>query len=97
MPTGCNQTANAFGPSKFALCQNCVRNYRTPSVGKGTTNRAEASKSCVRILDIHRLPVNPTVLDDWHRCATEHLTAATNIYREMDMRFWLEKAEAELK
>ena len=25
----------------------------------------------------------------------EHLTAATMMYREMDMRFWLEKAEAE--
>jgi len=28
--------------------------------------------------------------------AQEHLTAATTMYREMDMRFWLEKAEAEL-
>jgi class 3 adenylate cyclase/tetratricopeptide (TPR) repeat protein len=28
--------------------------------------------------------------------AREHLTAATALYREMDMRFWLEKAEAEL-
>jgi tetratricopeptide (TPR) repeat protein len=27
--------------------------------------------------------------------AQEHLTAATTMYREMDMRFWLEKAEAE--
>ena len=26
----------------------------------------------------------------------EHLTTATTMYREMDMRFWLEKAEAEL-
>ena len=29
--------------------------------------------------------------------AQEHLTTATTMYREMDMRFWLEKAEAELK
>jgi tetratricopeptide (TPR) repeat protein len=29
--------------------------------------------------------------------ATEHLTTATTMYREMDMRFWLEQAEAELK
>jgi tetratricopeptide (TPR) repeat protein len=29
--------------------------------------------------------------------ATEHLTAATTMYREMDMRFWLEKAAAETK
>ena len=29
--------------------------------------------------------------------AREHLTTATTMYREMDMRFWLEKAEAELK
>jgi tetratricopeptide (TPR) repeat protein len=27
--------------------------------------------------------------------AQEHLTTATTMYREMDMRFWLEKAEAE--
>jgi len=27
--------------------------------------------------------------------AEEHLTTATAMYREMDMRFWLEKAEAE--
>ena len=29
--------------------------------------------------------------------AREHLTTATSMYREMDMRFWLEQAEAELK
>jgi tetratricopeptide (TPR) repeat protein len=29
--------------------------------------------------------------------AGEQLTAATTLYREMDMRFWLEKAEAELR
>jgi tetratricopeptide (TPR) repeat protein len=29
--------------------------------------------------------------------AHEYLTTATNMYREMDMRFWLEQAEAELK
>ena len=29
--------------------------------------------------------------------AQEHLTTATTMYREMDMRFWLEPAEAELK
>jgi len=29
--------------------------------------------------------------------AREHLTTATALYREMDMRFWLEQAEAELK
>jgi len=28
--------------------------------------------------------------------AQEHLTTAATMYREMDMRFWLEKAEAEL-
>jgi hypothetical protein len=27
----------------------------------------------------------------------EHLSTATTMFREMDMRFWLEKAEAELK
>jgi hypothetical protein len=27
--------------------------------------------------------------------AHEHLTAATTLFREMDMRFWLEQAEAE--
>jgi tetratricopeptide (TPR) repeat protein len=29
--------------------------------------------------------------------AQEHLTIATTMYREMDMRFWLEQAEAELR
>jgi hypothetical protein len=29
--------------------------------------------------------------------AQEHLTIATALYREMDMRFWLEQAEAEMK
>jgi predicted ATPase len=29
--------------------------------------------------------------------AQEHLTTATTMYREMDMRFWLEQAETELK
>ena len=29
--------------------------------------------------------------------AGEHLTIATTMYREMDMRFWLEQAEAQLK
>ncbi len=27
--------------------------------------------------------------------AQEHLATATTMYREMDMRFWLEKAEAQ--
>jgi tetratricopeptide (TPR) repeat protein len=29
--------------------------------------------------------------------AQEHLTTATTIYREMEMTYWLEKAEAEMK
>jgi hypothetical protein len=29
--------------------------------------------------------------------AQEYLTTATTKYREMDMRFWLEQAEAELR
>jgi hypothetical protein len=29
--------------------------------------------------------------------AQEHLTTAITMYREMDMRFWLEKAEAEMR
>jgi len=29
--------------------------------------------------------------------AREHLTTATTMYRGMDMRFWLEKAEAEMR
>jgi Tetratricopeptide repeat len=28
--------------------------------------------------------------------AREHLTTATTMYREMDMSFWLEQAEAEI-
>ncbi len=31
-----------------------------------------------------------------HVKAHEHLTTASAMYREMDMRFWLEKAETEL-
>ncbi len=31
------------------------------------------------------------------REAQEHLTTATTMYREMDMRFWLEQAEKEMK
>ena len=27
----------------------------------------------------------------------QHLATAATLYREMDMRFWLEQAEAELK
>jgi hypothetical protein len=30
------------------------------------------------------------------REAQEHLTTATSMYREMDMRFWLEQAESEM-
>jgi hypothetical protein len=33
---------------------------------------------------------------DDHAKAREELTAAATMYREMDMRYWLEKAEAEL-
>jgi hypothetical protein len=29
--------------------------------------------------------------------AREHLTTAATMYREMDMQFWLEKAEAETR
>jgi hypothetical protein len=29
--------------------------------------------------------------------AKEHLSTATTMYREMDMRFWLEQAEAETR
>jgi hypothetical protein len=29
--------------------------------------------------------------------AQEHLTTATTMYREMDMRFWLERADAEMR
>ena len=33
--------------------------------------------------------------EDQREQAQEHLTTATTMYREMDMRFWLEQAEAE--
>ena len=29
--------------------------------------------------------------------AREHLATATTMYREMDVRFWLEQAESELR
>ena len=32
---------------------------------------------------------------DKRELAQEHRTIATTMYREMDMRFWLEQAEAE--
>jgi tetratricopeptide (TPR) repeat protein len=32
-----------------------------------------------------------------HDQAREHLTTATTMYREMDMRLWLEQAEAEMQ
>ena len=32
-----------------------------------------------------------------HQQAREHLTTAMTMYREMDMRFWLNEAEAEMK
>jgi hypothetical protein len=32
-----------------------------------------------------------------HEQAHEHLATATTMYREMDMRFWLEQAEKEVK
>jgi hypothetical protein len=32
-----------------------------------------------------------------HAKAQEHLTIAATMYREMDMGFWLEKGEAELR
>jgi len=34
---------------------------------------------------------------DKRRETREHLTIAEAMYRAMDMRFWLEKAEAEMK
>ena len=33
---------------------------------------------------------------EWEQ-APEHLTTAATMYREMDMRFWLENAETEMK
>jgi len=32
----------------------------------------------------------------WWQQAQDHLTTATSMFREMDMRFWLEQAEAEM-
>jgi hypothetical protein len=32
-----------------------------------------------------------------HELAQEHLTTATTMYRAMDMRFWPEKADAEMR
>jgi hypothetical protein len=32
-----------------------------------------------------------------HEQACEHLTTATAMYREMDMRFWLQKVAAEMQ
>jgi hypothetical protein len=32
-----------------------------------------------------------------HEHAREHFTTATTMYRPMDMQFWLERAEAEMR
>ena len=34
---------------------------------------------------------------DQHEQARQHLATATTMYREMDMRFWLEQAKAEVR
>jgi hypothetical protein len=34
---------------------------------------------------------------DQHEQAREHLTTATTMYGEMNMRFWLDQAEAEMR
>jgi hypothetical protein len=34
---------------------------------------------------------------DKHQQADEHLAAATTMYRDMGMTYWLEKAEAEMR
>ncbi len=70
----------------------------------------EARRSCERGLALAgELGMRPEmahcrrVLSRLHRHAgatdraREHLTAATTMYREMDMRFWLEQAEAEMR
>ena len=61
------------------------------------------------LTDAAELGMRPAVahchagLGKLHRCtgrrdqAQEDLTTATAMYREMDMRFWLEQAEAELR
>ena len=60
--------------------------------------RSPANSACARS--------SPTATSAWAsstgalRSASrprEHLTTATTMYREMDMRFWLEQAEAEMK
>jgi hypothetical protein len=35
--------------------------------------------------------------DQQQEQAREHLTTATTMYREMDMRFWLDQAEADMR
>ena len=47
-----------------------------------------ASRSCLAAGKLYRR----TGKDEQ---AEEHLTIATTMYREMDMRFWLEQAEVE--
>jgi len=34
---------------------------------------------------------------DQHEQARQHLTTATTMFREMDMRFWLDQAGAEMR
>src|SRR5262245_1330357 len=83
----------------------------TPGLPKASTPpTSETRRSCWTSCPLHRveLHMRPLVahchlgLGKLYRHtgqrdqAQEHLTTATTMYREMDMRFWLEQAEAEL-
>jgi tetratricopeptide (TPR) repeat protein len=73
--------------------------------------QAEAAESSYReaLALAHELRMRPLVAHchlglgklyrrtDKREQAQEHLTTATTMYREMDMRFWLEQAEVEMK
>jgi hypothetical protein len=62
------------------------------------TSMALASELRMRPLIAHcRFSVGKLHLRAGDCRAKEHLTAATNLFREMEMRFWLEKPEAELQ
>jgi uncharacterized membrane protein YvbJ len=73
-------------PADAAFCQECGSRLEAPCPGCGTANQSDAKfcKKCGQRLGKRQQ-------------AQEHLTTATAMYREMDMPFWLERAEAELQ
>jgi hypothetical protein len=69
-----------------------------PILRAGTSATAHAARRSVLLVAHCRLGLGKLHRRTGQReQAQEHLTTATTMYHEMDMRFWLEQAEVELK